>query len=311
MKPIEYTRPNFDEFKFKACIDWIELAIKVDKPTQFRHLMKRIPPSWLTGRIFLIDGESSGCVFKFRLQDPPSVAEVRLGLAHMGVDTTKDENVAVSAIEIALDLYPRCPLSDEKLAKAAYHLLVHHSEPPGLPLIKSAKKTVSAKKISQLLKAFGGDSTVVCQQSRSSEDMAYSTRHYVKKTDTRRDAATMASTRLILPPEEIRVRMEVTLQNERLPFATLGGWDSFRFSTLSNTFSQVALDRKRTNLHVLYEAGMTQDTFMGLGAVRSPKAMAAHRRTSRRGTVRDSKLNEKIRSALRGLDKKHTRAKSR
>lgn len=106
-------RPNIDlnDFSCRAVIDWIELEIEVDKPTQFRWIQDQITP--ILGRKPYVEGLNSGngnvaVRFRIRLQEA-HIFEVHKIIVVLQARFNLAGLPSVSEMEVSIDFTPRQP----------------------------------------------------------------------------------------------------------------------------------------------------------------------------------------------------------
>ena len=122
------------------------------------------------------------------------------------------------------------------------------------------------------------------------KDADTSQRFYVKTTDGGRT----------LPPEECRARMEVTLAGAALPFASLQDAADFRFETLSCWFRFRKLHTDAATWTPVKRAVASRQVVIGTREKRGRRLYSAN-------TQADTKLNERVRNALRDLTRRMTK----
>ncbi len=286
-----------EEFKLRAAIDRVQLTVHLDAPSQFRHFKARLPSSWVTDRIEPCEGErpESCLAFSFWLQDPPAPGV----LANLLALSVAPSDVAITGIEVALDAYLRKPpAAPGVLAGAVLHLLRCHAHPPcAAARIAMDGKATPAHSKAQMLTALQSGFLI----SRGTRQ--HSSKGYVKTTDTAIGACGTPQ-RIQLPPEEHRARMEMTLTGERCPFTTLSEWKHYNFGDLATRHLAMLQDRPLPSPRTELLRRLRESFWMGLGRPLRPPGtpLGPSRRRSLRGTGRDSRLNDRIRKALRELN---------
>lgn len=295
--------PAYGDFRFSAVVDWIEVAVTLDQPTQPRHVRDRIRselPHWGTPPFVVpVANNTSGTskTITFRLQCPVGPTAFMRDLQHVrppGHRPLIETDVQVLAIEVALDLRQHT-YDREGLVAMCLHMFRHRSRiPPAVPIITEPGHFRAAARPHDITRALAAGYSINSPRGAS---LSYRARHYVKASDSVNGAAYMA-----LPQNMHCARMEATLDGPARPFTTVAGWRSFRFETLAPFF---ALRRQRVGRTVLARLLLNEQVQFGMP--HAPEKASGHRRQTKHVTMADSEWGERMRIALRAL----TRAQRR
>ncbi|MES0073310.1 hypothetical protein [Mesorhizobium sp. M0058] len=253
---------DFGAYITTAVIDWVDLVFKTDRHTQWRWIFAELETAigarshvWQSRD----DDEAPYREFRVRFQEPePSVLQVaERAIANIwGLS----EPTVVENLEISVDFRPKVP-SDVSMAKMFGVLVRSHlpgrdviSEPSDRPRFtwgKGTRKTahvLAAQKGSpdrndELLLATDKDRPAVADSSYyvGAKKASPSWRTMTKIMDQQNKGT---GTRLILPKNERRVRIEVTLSKTELRsigIDTMTSLMAFRFQTFQGLYFQFRL----------------------------------------------------------------------
>ena len=286
----------YADYKFSAVIDWVEVRVTLDQPTQPRHVRARIQaalPHWGTTPFINAVTEDVGCTAKvitFRVQTPTGPAVFLRELQHVapvGHRPLTSTDMEIIGIEVALDLF-HADQDPQALVAACLHMFRHRSRiPAARPRITEFKHYRIAAHVGDISRALADGWSI---NTPKSAGLSYAARYYVKMFDSINGAA---YTRL--PLHQHRARMESILVGGDLPFTTIEGWREFKFQKLAPFFAL----RLATPSAPL--AALMQDQLAQLGTPYNQAKVSGHRRQTRRGTMADSAWGERMRVALRGL----------
>ena len=297
-------------FRVHACVDWIELLVRLPAPSQFRHVRARAPAHW--GKVFVqaVEGNATSRQFNLRIQNPGPPTRVLRELQSLSPNDMPihDHDVQVTGLEVAVDFIPETEEQRAHLAHVAAYLHEHMAKPPSGPhrLLFSYRLPVSGETTGEVTGA-GGRAAIVSALSAGrslvigEEDAPDSARFYRKDYDTRPGQSYAP-----LPPAQHCARMERTLTGKACPITTLASWRAFRFEPLAAMFALVLPTRDTTSL----TATMRDAWGPALGTPDDPNKRQRHRRQAAPATRRDTVLNARIRQALRDLTDRTTRAES-
>lgn len=234
-----------------------------------------------------------------RIQDPPqdpaAFMTLLQKLAPPEAEPITPDDVQILGLEIALDFTPKAPRTLVGLDAATVYLMRHHAHPDaGVPRItrrglgEKAFEGAARMLPDQIEREFAAGWTVYsCERGPTK----YS--HYYTK---RRDS-TLTEAYALLPVEKHCARIEKGLLGDDCPFHTLSEWAAFQFEILANYFAMVRESTAPvTPINIGIRASSTQ-----FGRPKDGSKAAAHRRTSRAYTRRDSQLNKRIARALANL----------
>ena len=293
---VKHRPPALQGFRHKARIDWIRFIVRLEHPSQFRHLRNRAEEVWGNMRINPVRGDESSTLFEFQLHNPPGPDQFMADLQCIRRDAEPlitEDQVTITGIEVAMD--GRIEGSDYlALAVAVEHLLRHQANPPSGPprITTQGYKAIVPISSREVLSALMGKKSSINCGARNAHRRS---RFYVKFYDTVDDTAYKT-----LPPDEWRARFENTYEGSMLPFQTIAGWRSCRFEkVLSNDFALVTPDVRSTHFGALVQERMIQ---LGRRSD-SPRLRPSDRKKSAPFTHRDTVINDEFRQALRALTK--------
>lgn len=253
---------DFNAYTASAVIDWVDLVFRTVRPTQWRWIFAELEKA-IGSRSFVWQSRDEDEVqyrdFRVRFQEPEIkdllAAELAIertwGLAH---------STMVDNLEISVDFRPKVP-SDVSMAKMFGVLIRSHlpgrdviselSDRPRFTWGKGKGKTahvLAAQKSkpernNELLLATCKDRPAVADSSYyvGAKEASPSWRTMTKIMDQQNKAT---GTRLILPENERRVRIEVTLSNTELRsigIDTMATLMAFRFQTFQGLYFQFRL----------------------------------------------------------------------
>ena len=295
-------------------IDWIEVRVTLGGPTQPQHVRNRIKrqlPHW--GRPPYIDPETeassrSSATIKFRVQNPSTptafMREVQAVARPDDKATLTEQDIEIIGIEIALDVYSHAN-DREALIDMALHMHRHHARPPAATSrITKHRTREQAENPANVRLAIAAGQTLNAGEpalnarpglpARPGAD--YCARYYFKTTDT-----TNGTAYALLPTEQHRARMEVTLKGTVLPFTTIAGWRCFRFETLAPYFAMRRVTPSSAPAELSGLADLLSNRVTQHGTPLCPEKIRAHRKTTKGRTKADSAWNEEMRVRLRAL----------
>jgi hypothetical protein len=297
---------DLSKFKPEAAIDFVRIQFQTASRTNMRTVQQRVSrilnlPEGKKASIDVLDETvgRSASVFACRVQDPKNFEDVARVLDALTIKLALIELPRITAIEVAFDLKRRKGTTVEALSEAVAHQYKFSSfRPSRNQRIYRGKNSAQAipARMSTLVRdiAAGYCIGVGSQRSHASKlgnvpADPVSIRYYLKRTDDSHD----------LPEDEWRVRMEVTIQGDALPFKTLDELACFDFEHLRDMFS---FRRMKDSLSPLSEH-LCQCTFSDL---------SKHKRIRRGGGTRlhhpdtraNSELNELVRRGFRSLTKR-------
>ena len=298
---IDFTHSDLAAFDFQAVVDWVEVRVRLPRPSQPRHVRARMAaalPHWGAPPYVVAETSSptgTAVSFTFRVQDPLGPDRLLADLQLLGQDGERpltEGDIEIVAIEVALDVYPSVrtrPASD--LARVAHYLHLHHARPP-----KGTVRVTGPDGGSIIWNHGDVQAALRAGKTINTGDVTsnHRSRCYVKTHDTV-DGKSYAPVAL----SEHRARLEITLAADLVPFATIAGWRSFAFPKLSK---QLALRKS-----IEPDAGRTSPLARLLlpmvrrGKPDSEEARLAHRRLHKATSRADTVANKRIRTALERL----------
>lgn len=295
--------PDYNDFRFEAVVDWIEVRITLDQPTQPRHVRRRIARAlkWRAALPFVhahtTCASRTSRVITLRFHDPDGPAAFMRDVQHIrptGHRLLVESDIEVVGLEVALDVYHR-KNDRHSLVAMGLHMYRHRASwPQADQLVTEPGHFHMVGRPAQVREALAEGLTI---NSRRHPEQSHATRHYIKTTDT-----TMTGAYEPLPVTEHRSRMESTLSGADLPFTTIQSWREFKFQTLAKRFTMRRLAPGRKP-----ESALLMNELVRLGTARDPAKVAAHARLSRPGTTADLDWYERARLALRRLTRRQQR----
>lgn len=112
---------DLSEFTFRAVIDWIEVIVHIDRKSQRRHIRRKLH-SHHHRPCFVVPiepgpgGEAEK--FRVRFQEPPTLAAIQRACTSLGLAPDDPHATIINAVEISLDALPRRP--DQELRAALF-----------------------------------------------------------------------------------------------------------------------------------------------------------------------------------------------
>ena len=101
---------DLSQFSFRAIIDWIDVIVQLDRVSQFRHIQAQLLNHHHRNcHVVAVDPRPGGGSDRFviRFQEPRSLAAIHMACAKLGLTTTVPQAVTVNAVELSLDALPR------------------------------------------------------------------------------------------------------------------------------------------------------------------------------------------------------------
>ncbi|ACB33225.1 hypothetical protein Lcho_0953 [Leptothrix cholodnii SP-6] len=272
---------DFADFKFGACVDWVEVRFDVPDPATRRDIEKKFGTG---SHAKPLDANEEGYAHAFivRIQDPARWADVRQKL-----DSVRARSVAATGIEIAFDAYARNPEAGAaKLPELCAHMLKGSRTPYiDARFMKGGKGTTRTfpRDFAGSIKLFSEDYLLYLGKL----DSSHTQRIYFKTTDK--------NGKIKLPIKSQRARFENTYLG-----VSLNG-------VMSGSLREIIGDTDFSFREVEY----IDDKAMLNQILRdSPRINASGRRRTEVGyrehplnTKADSALNDRARDALRRLAK--------
>lgn len=282
-------------FRLRAEVDWIEVEVRLSRPTQPRHLRDRMFSTF--GNVFVepLGEQASASVFRFRVQDPRGPEQFMHDvqcLRRPGDPPIARSDISLCAIEVALDAYSD-GADRSRLAQAVCFFLRRLINlPSAVAKLTGSRHFRVPASLGDLHQSLVKDACSVNLGDVCDEHRA---RAYVKDYDTVSGGA-----RQPLPVEQHRARIEVTLSGSRMPFRSIDGWQCFHFEGLCREyFAMCRPVADGTAMNLLQQRKLL------LGrAPDAPKVRNSDRRKRPAATRRDSVTNSRIRDALRALTKR-------
>lgn len=281
---------RYEDYRFVARVDWIDIRISLVQPTQSRYLLKDL--ATLRCAASHVDPankspSNTDAVWTLRFQDPHSARSVRRDLEELQQTFKFATAPEVTGLEVSFDAY--ADAADANVVEMAEHMFRGLAEPPSSNRRITGPKGTTGLVESALesrrgnLRALAAGKTVHIGNQRDDR----SVRVYVKENVDGRHA-----------------RLENTFRGGAIPFATLDAWQQFDFRKLSWFFRW----RRRPDT-VNAQLAVILDYPPALAAPPSALARRQHRRINKVFTVADRDLNREARRALGKLTTEQRRRK--
>lgn len=278
------TTDLLNDFKLRACVDWVAVRVTLARPSQWRHVQARLPARPYVRQV-------APMVFEFRVNDPGSPCDVLAlvqQLAQVGAPLSEGA-IEIIGVEVAVDFIPTTDTARARLALVVAHLAEHLAKPPPGPRLLLHKRRFMAAAGRRAIVSALEEGYTLTIGNRRATDTAHA---YVKTYDTQPGQPYAP-----LPAAMHRARVERTLTGKDCPIRTLQQWREFKFEKLA---SMLAMVRTTDTAKPLTRLAREQ-WGPALGKADDPAKRAARRRQSVTATVRDTALNERTRQALRNL----------
>lgn len=291
-------RASLTRFKARAAIDWLELEIETESPTNFHAVQRRLRT--VLGcdrrpRVDALDEQPGGAATRFsaRIQDPPSRVCLWKALDELSAIMPLTGVPRLRELEVAVDFYSKA--QDRRELEAMVLRLKHGIAAEGDLEIESGGLTTRVENIRE----FRPDRTLLIKQ----DVIAF--RVYLKD----RDAGIP-----IENPDLHRARVETTLPGSSLPrdFGSIDRSGQVRFEALTPFFAfrrliPESLAAPQPPLTAADHAHRRRlDLVLGRGHRELPPPARRDRRKHHLATRADSELKERIRDALRDLSRRFT-----
>ncbi|MFC6282044.1 MULTISPECIES: hypothetical protein [Polaromonas] len=285
--------PDFTLFRYEAAVDWLEVEIETETPTQPWTVADKlgIPHSKLVD-----DGPGhAGTIFKAKFQDPLSWAFVQKSIENSGLKLSKTPRL--TQLEISFDAYPK-----DATRRQTNELLAHflwfgaelrgenirafvEGRPEGTNDISSYNGWLRALETKTIY--IGSQKRV---HSRPQDPLSW--RLYYKHTDAG----------LEIPPEQHRARIEMTLCGSALPAGTL---DELAVFDLQKLTKYLKFRKLKPEIPAVLESTLAKFP-LGSFQVRKRRQGGGERRFHL-ATAADPVLNGKAYDALRNLNRRMKR----
>lgn len=286
---------NYDNYKFKAEIDWLDIKIKTQLPTNFQTIRRIAQVPYVEALNAEIGG--SATEFKFKFHNPQQWNQIHLVLSQVNEKYKFLEKPTVSSLEVSFDGYSKTN-SNEQLIELTEYYLRFLSSPVSQNIRFSGNNTKSGRKVewiesSQHINKLLNESRNICignvehelytgkKVLADKENMQI----YLKKIDDNK-------------PLDIafrRARMEIRLQNDILKIDSLEQLENYNFQKLAGYF----------NTRKLNETLLSKTPISHLRAIQNVSMVGTQGKYGRRIytpiTVANTVLNDKVYDALRDL----------
>lgn len=287
---------DYSKFRFRSDVDWIQLELNTQNPTigwrlkrcsRFSYVIACDP---LTKEPYaLVNTPSTN--FRANLQDPKDWKSIAQAVDVLNKAYPLAEKPKVIGIEVVLDAYSKGASRDEMVRLTA-HMYKFLTDPVSINHRTYHSFTGSGKGISSF-EELVGDLSVGYQIGIGHRSADRYQHLYFKTTDSvREEVATL------LPVEQHRARLEITLRGAALPPKNFEEWDSFDFRSLTRYFNFRMLKP------VLNKWAASALEIRARQTGRLTKEQKVNYRTRREfssSTLADKKLNDIAKGSLRRL----------
>lgn len=277
---------NYNNFRFRAVVDWIEVEIHTANPTHYDAIRRHAELSYVEP---MNAGEAgkTATAFRFRIHDPANWSEVVRVVRFVSEKYALARPFEVVGIEVAFDAYGRKKVTREELAAlvANFVRFSTHTSPNRRMYREEGEDAFAppsndcalVRKLAEEWQVGVGDKESDCYQHA-----------YVKTTDNNKSR---------LPEGEHRARIEITLRGSKLPCNTLEKWSRCNFASLAKPYFNFRT--LRTDLTPIEQVTASANTHIGKRGVRNRSEGGT--RLFSRFTRADSTLNALARDRLRDL----------
>lgn len=269
----------YQDYRFVARLDWIDLRVSLVRPTQSRHLRAALQ-AFPWGAASHVDSAAGAAhntdtVWTIRIQDPRSVHSVRRDLEELQQAYPFLAAPEVTGLEVAFDAYAEGAHAD--LVAMAEHMLRGLADPP------SGNRRIAGPKGTRGLVESARESRHRNRQALT----AGMTLHIGSQGDDR-------SVRVYVKNnlDGQHARLENTFMGTAVPFKRLDEWQHFDFRRLAQYFRW----RRTTVMSRVPAVWLNYPPT--LADPPTAHARAQHKRIHRVGTVADRELSDEARRAL-------------
>lgn len=296
---------DYSKFRIKACVDWIDLEVQTQRPTNFQAVQRRLKVLLgLPGdKVPYVEAQDAGdgsaaTVFRCRIHDPACWHDLDRMMRDLGEQLPLVGEPRVAAIEIALDAYSKGAGRDELIELTSRYYRFHtHPTSENRRFAGKCKGDTKGKGVDNYspenARRMLADGRVIIIGNKSDD---LSQRIYFKTTDK--------GGLPIADESKRRARVEVTVQGDAIPISTWGEWASFRFERKENNLSRFFTFRKDRNLNSLsplHRIILERRPQIGERKEQRRSRKGGGQRWYNSETVADTELNKRARDALRNL----------
>jgi len=283
---------EYQNLSFRAEVDWIEIKIYTQKPSNFHTVRTRLEARYVEP----LDAGGGGAASEFRIKfySLKNWQEIDRALVNFTHDHPLSQPIEVTEIEIAFDAYSK--VNDRRVLAAmttkfyrglTYPVSENRRITPG----KKGSVTCIPSPKMLVRRVERGENIYIGDRDAPTENMTdphrWMKQHlYLKETDAK----------VLLPIEEHRARIEITLRGLALPHQLLDEWRSHDF-TVESQFFKFRKPKKALNWH--------QQTYieqMSQYGSKQTKRSGSRRTIYSAATVADIPLNNKAYDALKNLN---------
>jgi hypothetical protein len=285
---------QYQYLRFRAEVDWIEIKICTQKPSNFHTVRTRLEASYVKP----LDAGGGGAASEFRIKfySLKNWQEIDRALANFTHDHPLSRPVEVTGIEIAFDAYSK--VNDRQVLAAMttkFYRGLTYPVSENQRITPGTKGSVTGIPSPKMLvrRVERGENIYIGDRDEPTENMddphSWMKQHfYLKETDTNAP----------LPIEQHRARVEITLRGLALPHQLLEEWRSHNF-TVESQFFKFRKPGRALSWH--------QQTYMGQVSQyggKQKKRSGVRRTIYSAATVADIPLNNKAYDALKNLNKR-------
>jgi hypothetical protein len=277
---MDYTR-----FRFRAVVDWIEIEIRTEKPTNFQTFRRVGTLSYVKAQDEGAGGAAS--IFRFKIYDPDCWNDIILKIAELKAEHAFSTAPIITGIEIAFDAYSKGEANVDELPElaASYYRNMTLPVSSNRRLYRDYKG--SGKAIPRQFSALVRDISEGWQIGVGDKAAEQYQHIYFKTVDHNGQK---------LPKVKHRARIEITLRGNELP-SSIEEWREKDFTKVSRFFK---FRKPKDNLDPLTQITVGAVPQIGERKERKRKEGGGVR-LYHKPTQADKVLNEKASQALRNL----------
>lgn len=296
---------DYSKFRIKACVDWIDLEVETQCPTNFQTVQRRLKSLLgLPGdSVPYVKAQNEGkggaaTVFRCRIHDPASWRYLDSMVRKLNEQLPLVGEPRVTAIEIALDAYSK-GAGRVEMIELTLRYYRFHTRPvsrnrrfAGTCRGDTKGKGLVNYRPEGILRMLAGGRVIVIGNNQTDE---LSQRIYFKTQDKGEP---------IKDESKHRARVEVTVRGDALPICSWNDWASFRFEGRENGLSKLFTFRQYRDLEslsVLHQMLLELMSQPGERREQRRSRKGGGRRKYNTETIADTMLNKRARDALKNL----------
>lgn len=287
---------DYSNFRFHCDVDWIQLEINTQRSTHGWRMKKCSEFSYveacdpLTKEPYsLVNTPSTH--FRAKMQDPKNWRSIAHAVGVLSRAYPLAEQPKVIGIEVTFDAYSK-GASREEMVRLTAHMYKFLTDPVSdnsrtYHYYKGSGDGIST--FEELVNELSGG-----RQIGIGDSLADRYQHlYFKTTDSVREGVAT-----LLPVEQHRARLEITLRGAALPIQTLEEWESFDFRSLTSYFNFRML---MPELNKFASYALEKHAKVTGRLTKEQQVNYRTRREFGSATLADKKLNDIAKGSLRRL----------